>query len=59
MYLYLPSSVAPVKQSSVTATQKGHSSYPAERGGNTRDSGSVSAATPKAFSLAPHLQVQT
>lgn len=36
-HLYLPSSVAPVKQSSVTATQKGHSSYPAEKEGNTRD----------------------
>lgn len=36
-YLYLPSSVAPVKQSSVTATQKGHSSYPAEKEGNARD----------------------
>lgn len=36
-YLCLPSSVAPVKRSSVTATQKGHSSYPAETEGNTRD----------------------
>lgn len=36
-YLYLPSSVAPVKQSSVTATQKCHSSYPAEKEGNTCD----------------------
>lgn len=36
-YSYLPSSVALVKQSSVTATQKGHSSYPAEKEGNTRD----------------------